>query len=174
MLLASEAGPRIGEIRGLQHSDVRDGQLTVRRRSTSTARDHARARQAALGTAVACPRGGVPASGVTLPWHSLRHTFGAECAARGVPVPVPVPVPVLKELGAPRSPRHAVRDRHERQLDAAIRAGVWSTAGRRARRPKTQNPWREQLLQGLRVLPICSGGAIFTLNNQKSLRFLLI
>lgn len=31
VLLASESGLRIGEIRGLQHTDVRDGQLTVRR-----------------------------------------------------------------------------------------------------------------------------------------------
>ena len=27
-----------------------------------------------------------------MPWHSLRHTFGTECAARGVPVPT------IKEL----------------------------------------------------------------------------
>ena len=25
----------------------------------------------------------VSESGVTRPWHSLRHTFGTECAARG-------------------------------------------------------------------------------------------
>jgi integrase len=31
ILLAYEAGLRAGEIRGLQHGDVRDGQLTVRR-----------------------------------------------------------------------------------------------------------------------------------------------
>jgi hypothetical protein len=34
----------------------------------------------------------VSESGVAMPWHSLRHTFGTECAARGVPVPV------IKEL----------------------------------------------------------------------------
>ena len=31
----------------------------------------------------------VPVSedGTTMPWHSLRHTFGTECAKRGVPIP---------------------------------------------------------------------------------------
>ena len=31
-------------------------------------------------------------SGVTMPWHSLRHTFGTEAAAQNVPLPV------IKEL----------------------------------------------------------------------------
>ena len=31
-------------------------------------------------------------TGATMPWHSLRHTFGTELAARGVPIPT------IKEL----------------------------------------------------------------------------
>jgi len=34
----------------------------------------------------------VSENGRTMPWHSLRHTFGTECAARGVPLPT------IKEL----------------------------------------------------------------------------
>jgi integrase len=29
----------------------------------------------------------VSETGQTMPWHSLRHTFGTECAAQGVPIP---------------------------------------------------------------------------------------
>ena len=29
----------------------------------------------------------VSEDGTTMPWHSLRHTFGTECAKRGVPIP---------------------------------------------------------------------------------------
>jgi site-specific recombinase XerD len=29
----------------------------------------------------------VSETGATMPWHSMRHTFGTELAARGVPVP---------------------------------------------------------------------------------------
>jgi integrase len=134
VLLASEAGLRIGEIRGLQHTDVRDGQLTVRRaidqHGNVTTPKHDKRRSVPLSPALAAalpmlPKRGlwvlaqddgepmnyerlleginalyelasvdvpVSESGVTMPWHSLRHTFGTECAARGVPVPV------IKEL----------------------------------------------------------------------------
>jgi integrase len=34
----------------------------------------------------------VSESGRTMPWHSLRHSFGSDCAARGVPLPT------IKEL----------------------------------------------------------------------------
>lgn len=134
MLLASEAGLRVGEIRGLQHTDIRAGQLTVRRAidqaDNVTTPKHDKRRSVPLSPALEAalrdlPRRGlwvlshangsswgyeellaginalytaagvaVPASesGVTMPWHSLRHTFGTELAARGVPVPV------IKEL----------------------------------------------------------------------------
>ena len=130
VLLASEAGLRIGEIRGLQHTDVRDGQLTVRRAidrmGNLTTPKHDKRRSVPLSPALVkalenIPRRGlwvlteqdgspmlyahmleginalyqhagvsVPKSdtGVTRPWHSLRHTFGTECAARGVPLPI--------------------------------------------------------------------------------------
>jgi hypothetical protein len=29
----------------------------------------------------------VSETGETMPWHSLRHSFGTECAVRGVPLP---------------------------------------------------------------------------------------
>jgi integrase len=134
VLLASEAGLRVGEIRGLQHTDVRSGQLTVRRAidqaDNVTTPKHDKRRSVPLSPALeaalaALPRRGlwvlshangsawgyeellmginalyaaagvtVPASetGVTMPWHSLRHTFGTELAGRGVPIPV------IKEL----------------------------------------------------------------------------
>lgn len=134
VLLATEAGLRIGEIRGLQWTDIKAGQLTVRRAidqaENVTTPKHDKRRSVplspALETALAKqPRYGlwvmadatgramtydqalaainalytsagvtVPVSetGVTMPWHSLRHTFGTELAARGVPIPV------IKEL----------------------------------------------------------------------------
>ncbi len=55
ILLAYEAGLRVGEIRGLQWTDERDGQLTIRRAlDKQTARDpHPEARQAAEGAGLA-------------------------------------------------------------------------------------------------------------------------
>jgi integrase len=130
ILLASEAGLRVGEIRGLQHGDVKNGQITIRRavdqhNNVGTPK-HDKRRTVPLSPALASalaalPKRGlwvltgrdgrpmdyeqmrlelnalyeragveVPESetGVTMPWHSLRHTFGTECAARGVPLPV--------------------------------------------------------------------------------------
>jgi integrase len=135
VLLASEAGLRIGEIRGLQWTDIKDGRLTVRRSADTQnnvgAPKHNKMRTVKLSLALKdalekLPRRGlwvigrledgglldywsmleaihalyvsakvdVPKSetGRTMPWHSLRHTFGTECAARGVPVPT------IKEL----------------------------------------------------------------------------
>lgn len=65
----------------------------------------------------------VSESGVPMPRHSLRHTFGTECAARGVPVPV------LKELmgHASIATTIAVRDGHERAAGGSHPAGVWAT-----------------------------------------------
>jgi integrase len=134
VLLATEAGLRVGEIRGLQWSDIRGGQLIVRRaidqEGNVTTPKHDKRRSVPLSPALATAlrnlsrRGlwvlsdedsnpwtydharwylndlyaaaevAVPVSetGVTMPWHSLRHTFGTELAARGVPIPV------IKEL----------------------------------------------------------------------------
>lgn len=158
VLLASEAGLRIGEIRGLQHGDVKGGQLTVRRaidqRGNVTTPKHDKRRSVPLSPALAAalpalPKTGlwvlaqpdgeamnyeslleainalyvsagvtVPVSeaGVTMPWHSLRHTFGTECAARGVPVPV------IKELMGHSSIATTMRyvTVTAGQLDAAI------------------------------------------------------
>jgi integrase len=135
VLLASEAGLRIGEIRGLQWTDIKSsGRLTVRRavdpRNNVGTPKHDKSRSVRLSPALdaalaALPRRGlwvittleggmigywtmleavqrlydragvaVPVSetGATMPWHSLRHTFGTELAARGVPIPT------IKEL----------------------------------------------------------------------------
>jgi len=134
VLLAAEAGLRVGEIRGLQHGDVREGQLTVRRAidqsNNVTSPKHDKSRMVPLSPALATilptlPKVGlwvlaesngqpksyerlldginalyklsgvsvpVSESGVTMPWHSLRHTFGTEAAAQNVPLPV------IKEL----------------------------------------------------------------------------
>ncbi len=134
VLLAAEAGLRIGEIRGLQWSDVKTTHIEVRRSIDQAgnvgAPKNAKARKVSLSPTVQaqlamlpkralwvlCTDEGqplryevmletigtiytaagvtVPASetGATLPWHSLRHTFGTELAARGVPLPV------IKEL----------------------------------------------------------------------------
>lgn len=76
----------------------------------------------ALGNVSAAPyeRTGVtiPVSetGETMPWHSLRHTFGTECAARGVPVPT------IKELMGHADIKTTMRyvTVNEAQKDAAI------------------------------------------------------
>lgn len=128
LLLASEAGLRIGEILGLQWTDVKDGELRVRRAVDSAGNvglpKHDKTRDVPLSPALVkelgrMPRRGlwivsrldgdmltywgaldaireiytranvsipVSESGETRPWHSLRHTFGTECAARGVPI----------------------------------------------------------------------------------------
>lgn len=128
ILLASEAGLRIGEILGLQWGDIRDGELHVRRAVDSSGNvgkpKHDKERDVPLSPGLAAelerlPRRGlwivgrldgdmlsyagaleglhdiyrrsavdVPVSdrGETRPWHSLRHTFGTECAARGMPI----------------------------------------------------------------------------------------
>ena len=134
VLLAAEAGLRIGEILGLQWGDIRGGELWVRRAVDSRGDvglpKHDKTREVPLSPALereleGLPRRGawvvstsdgalvpywralddlhtlytragveVPRSetGETMPWHSLRHTFGTECAGRGVPLPT------LKEL----------------------------------------------------------------------------
>ena len=72
----------------------------------------------------------VSESGVTMPWHSLRHTFGTECAARGVPVPV------IKELMGHSSIATTMRyvTVTSGQLDAAIRQAFGQQVGRKAKR----------------------------------------
>ncbi len=134
VLLASEGGLRVSEIRGLQHTDVRGGQLTVRRAIDQAGNvgspKHDKRRSVPLSPTLATALANVPKrglwvvaqddgepmryeqlrdglnalyelagidvpvseSGVTMPWHSLRHSFGTELAARGVPIPV------IKEL----------------------------------------------------------------------------
>jgi integrase len=130
VLLASEAGLRIGEIRGLQWTDIKTGRVTIRRaidqRNNVGPPKHNKIRTVRLSSALEAalaklPRRGlwvitrledggflsywamweaivaiykgaavdVPKSetGKSMPWHSLRHTFGTECAARGVHVP---------------------------------------------------------------------------------------
>ena len=133
VLLATEAGLRVGEIRGLQWGDLADGRLTVRRavdqRNNVGSPKHDKRRVVRTSPALAAALDGVkrrglwvvstldggllsywaaleavhgvydragvtiPVSdtGVTMPWHSLRHTFGTEMAKR-------VPLPVLQRL----------------------------------------------------------------------------
>jgi len=131
VLLASEAGLRIGEIRGVQWTDIRDGRITIRRaidtRNNVTTPKHDKTRTVKLSPALVSaletlPRRGIwivtrlddggmltywamwealralytkagvtiPVSetGESMPWHSLRHSYGTEMAARGVPLPV--------------------------------------------------------------------------------------
>ncbi|MDQ3299243.1 MAG: site-specific integrase [Myxococcota bacterium] len=128
ILLASEAGLRIGEVLGLQWGDIKAGELKVRRAVDSDGNvglpKHDKTRDVPLSPALVSelgkmPRRGlwivgrldgdllsyaaarealhelyvragvtVPVSetGITMPWHSLRHSFGTDCAARGVPL----------------------------------------------------------------------------------------
>jgi integrase len=170
VLLAAEAGLRIGEIRGLQWTDMRDGRITIRRsvdpRNNIGTPKHNKARtvrlSSALVTALAkLPRRGlwivsrldggflgywamleavrklyeragvtIPVSetGETMPWHSLRHTFGTECAARGVPLPT------IKELMGHADIKTTMRyvTVTDTQKDAAIERAFgagWPTAG---------------------------------------------
>lgn len=129
ILLAAEAGLRIGEIRGLKWADTAEDKLTVRRaidthNNVTTPKSGFRRiipiSDGLAGALLAVPRRGeyvvarkdgralgydalrekihaiyqaagvkVPESetGKTMPFHSLRHTFGTVCATRGVPVP---------------------------------------------------------------------------------------
>ena len=173
ILLAAESGLRVGEIRALQWTDIKDGRLTVRRsvdqRNHVGPPKHDKRRAVRLSPAVAAaldalPRRGlwvvttldegemlgywgmlevlnatyvragvpVPASdaGITRPWHSLRHTFGTECAARGVPVPT------IKELMGHTDIATTMRyvSVSGGQMDAAIDR-AFGTAGRTARQP---------------------------------------
>ncbi len=167
VLLATEAGLRIGEIRGLQWTDIKGGQLTVRRAidqaENVTTPKHDKRRSVPLSPALEAalakqPRYGlwvmadatgramtydqalaainalyatagvaVPVSetGVTMPWHSLRHTFGTELAARGVPVPV------IKELMGHASIATTMRyvTVTGAQLDAAIEQAFGQPVG---------------------------------------------
>lgn len=61
----------------------------------------------------------VSENGRTMPWHSLRHTFGTECAARGVPLPT------IKELMGHADIQTMMRyvTVGEAQLDTAIERG---------------------------------------------------
>ena len=128
VLLAAEAGLRIGEILGLQWTDIKNGELKVRRAVDSGGNvglpKHDKMREVPLSPTLVSelarmPRRGLwivsrldgdmlsywaaidalrdqyERAGVTIqvsetgerrPWHSLRHTFGTECAARGVPI----------------------------------------------------------------------------------------
>lgn len=69
-----------------QRKDSDAGVVRAGRRDAAVSRD---ARYAAspllyVRAGVAVP---VSEDGQTMPWHSLRHTFGTECAKRGVPIP---------------------------------------------------------------------------------------
>jgi integrase len=128
VLLAAEAGLRIGEILGLQWGDIQGGELRVRRAVDSLGNvgppKHDKTREVPLSPeldrelgrmrrrglwVVSTLDGGmlsywaavdavraiydragvdVPESetGQTMPWHSLRHSFGTDCARRGVPL----------------------------------------------------------------------------------------
>lgn len=128
VLLATEAGLRIGEIRGLQWGDIKAGVIRVTRAIDTDNHvglpKHDKRRDVPVSPALAAALAGarrrglwvvstadgdqlgyyaaleqlhklyvragvaVPASeaGVTMPWHSLRHTFGTACAGRGVPL----------------------------------------------------------------------------------------
>jgi len=128
VLLAVEAGLRVGELRGAQWTDVAGGEITIRRAIDVDGNvgppKHNKVRRVPLSPRIvaalaALPKRGlwvlssddgsflvyrtmlkairrlykragvvVPKSetGRTMPFHSLRHTFGSECARRGIPV----------------------------------------------------------------------------------------
>lgn len=134
VLLAAEAGLRIGEILGLQWGDIDARELRVRRAVDTGGNvglpKHDKTREVPLSSALAIVLGRmtrrglwvvstleggmlsywaavdavrqlyqragveVPRSetGKTMPWHSLRHSFGSDCASRGMPLAT------LKEL----------------------------------------------------------------------------
>jgi integrase len=71
-------------------------------------------------------------TGETMPWHSVRHTFGTECAARGVPLPT------LKELMGHVDVKTTTRyvTVTDAQKDAAIERAFgasWATSGQQLR-----------------------------------------
>jgi integrase len=71
-------------------------------------------------------------TGETMPWHSLRHTFGTECAARGVPLPT------IKELMGHVDIKTTMRyvTVSDAQKDAAIERAFgasWATSGQQLR-----------------------------------------
>lgn len=159
VLLAAESGLRIGEIRGVQWTDIKSGRLTIRRSvdpdGNITPPKHNKSRVVPLSQALEAalaklPRRGiwivsrlddggmlgywalleavhalykragvavpVSESGRTMPWHSLRHSFGTDCAARGVPLPT------IKELMGHVDIHTTMRyvTVSEAQLDSAI------------------------------------------------------
>ena len=128
VLLAVEAGLRVGELRGAQWTDIGGGEITIRRAIDVDGNvgppKHNKVRRVPLSPRIVAAlaalskrglwvlssddgsflvyrtmlkairrlykRAGVvvPRSetGKTMPFHSLRHSFGTECARRGVPV----------------------------------------------------------------------------------------
>jgi integrase len=68
ILLAAEAGLRIGEIRGLQWGDIRDGWITIRRsvdtRNNVTAPKHNKSRKVPLSPALATALATLPKLGL--------------------------------------------------------------------------------------------------------------
>jgi integrase len=66
--LAAEAGLRIGEVRGLQWGDVRDGWITIRRsvdtRNNVTAPKHNKSRKVPLSPALAAALAKLPKLGL--------------------------------------------------------------------------------------------------------------
>jgi len=128
VLLAVEAGLRVGELRGAQWTDVVGGEITIRRAIDVDGNvgppKHNKVRRVPLSPRLvvalaALPKRGLwvlssddgsfliyrtmlkairrlykragvtgseSESGQTMPFHSLRHSFGTECARRGVPV----------------------------------------------------------------------------------------
>src|SRR5690606_24621727 len=125
LLLAAEAGLRAGEILGLQWTDLKDGQLTVRRAIDAVNGEvitpkHDKVRSVPLSSRLAEALDGVPRRGIWIvsrldgrvlryaglvdvmrdlyeragvtrppkPLHCLRHAFGTEMAAKGVPLAV--------------------------------------------------------------------------------------
>jgi integrase len=128
VLLAVEAGLRVGELRGAQWTDIGGGEITIRRAIDVDGNvgppKHNKVRRVPLSPRIVAalatlPKRGlwvlssddgsflvyrtmlkaiqrlykragvvVPRSetGKTMPFHSLRHSFGTECARRGVPV----------------------------------------------------------------------------------------
>lgn len=173
VLLAAEAGLRIGEIRGVQWTDIKDGRITIRRsvdpQNNVGAPKHNKLRTLRLSPALEAaleklPRRGlsvitrqdgerlgywtmleavralyararvtIPMSetGTMMPWHALRHTFGTECAARGVPLPI------IRELMGHADIKTTMRyvTVTETQRDAAIALTFGPKGNRRATAP---------------------------------------
>ena len=185
VLLAVEAGLRVGELRGAQWTDVAGGEIAIRRAIDVDGNvgppKHNKVRRVPLSPRIvaalaALPKRGlwvlssddgsflvyrtmlkairrlykragvvVPRSetGRTMPFHSMRHTFGSECARRGIPVMT------LRDLMGHEDVKTTQRYIAVTSADKrnAIKRAFGQQVGNKLpRRPRIPNPPREPVV----------------------------